>query len=88
MMVELSVANPMLSPIAVDGKAAAALFGLSLRTWQRYNSAGICPAPIRLSDSAVRWIVQDLQAWAAHGCPSRVVWEERRRAIRRSEIPT
>ena len=78
MMVELSVTNPVLSPIAVDAKAAAAMFGVSSRTWRRYNSSGQCPTPVKLGGSTVRWRVQELIEWSDHGCPSRVVWDRLR----------
>ena len=34
-MVELTVTSPVLSPIAIGAKRAAAMFGLSDRTWTR-----------------------------------------------------
>lgn len=63
------------TPIAVPGPDAARLFGLSARSWRRLNSAGLCPAPLRLN-GAVRWDVAELRSWAAAGTPSRSKWEQ------------
>ena len=72
-MTELSATNPVLSPIAIDAKAAAAMFGLSSRTWRRLNSSRQCPAPIRVGGS-VRWRVDELKCWSECDCPSCTAW--------------
>src|SRR5262245_57173839 len=61
------------TPIAVDANDAAALFGLSSRTWRRLNAAGLIPSPLRLGGS-VRWRRDELVAWAAAGSPTRSRW--------------
>lgn len=63
--------------IAVDAKDAAAMFGLSDRSWRRMNAAGQCPRPLRLG-GAVRWNTDELREWAAAGSPSRARWDELR----------
>lgn len=67
-----------LEPLAVDAKGAAALIGISDRTWRRMNAAGQCPRPMKLG-GAVRWRVAELREWVDAGAPSRAKWEERRR---------
>lgn len=76
-MTEFSANNPVLSPIAIGAKCAAAMFGLSERTWRRLNSEGQCPSPIRVGRS-IRWRVADLNWWAQCGCPSRTELERQR----------
>ena len=65
-----------LDPLFVDAKVAAALFGISERTWATWNSTGVCPAPVgfRPFGRSVRWGVDDLRAWAAAGMPKREDW--------------
>jgi len=67
-----------LEPLFVDAKVAAALFGISERTWQTWNSTGVCPCPVRFLPfgRSVRWGVDDLRAWAAAGMPKREDWRQ------------
>lgn len=64
-------------PLAIDARNAAALFGLSVRTWRRLDAAGGCPRPLRLG-GAVRWSPDELAAWRDAGCPARAEWERNR----------
>lgn len=57
-------------PIMVDGKTAAEMCGVSRSTWLGWDSAGVCPRPIRIG-GRVLWSVDHLRSWAAAGCPSR-----------------
>ena len=59
---------------ALSGREAAALLGVSERTWERLSSQGKTPLPVRLGRS-VRWRRQDVMAWLTAGCPSRDIWE-------------
>lgn len=61
--------------IAVDAAGAAVMFDLGERTWRRHDAAGLVPQPVRLG-GAVRWPVDELQAWAAAGCPPRHKWAQ------------
>ncbi len=63
------------TPIAVDAAAAAVMFGMGERTWRRHDAAGLVPQPVRLG-GAVRWPVDELQAWCAAGCPPRHKWAQ------------
>jgi predicted DNA-binding transcriptional regulator AlpA len=60
-------------PVMVDAKTAASLCGVSRSTWLGWDSAGLCPQPVRLG-GRVLWAVDVLRAWAWAGCPSRVTW--------------
>ncbi len=64
--------------IAVDAAEAAAMFSCCERSWRTLDTEGKVPSPVRLNRS-VRWIVADLNAWAAAGCPDRLSWERRRK---------
>ncbi len=74
-------ALPALPPLAVDAEGAAALVGVSRRTWGRLNSAGLTPAPIRLG-GCCRWSVEALESWVRAGCPARERWETTKRNAR------
>jgi len=60
--------------VLVDAKGAGEL----LRVWpsqiQNFRKLGRLPLPIRL-ESSVRWIVEELRAWAEAACPSCQEWE-------------
>ncbi len=60
-------------PIAVSKSTAAAMFDCSARSWQKYSAAGLIPEPVRFNGRP-RWILAELQDWAAAGCPSRARW--------------
>ena len=62
-------------PIAVSKATAAAMFDCSARSWQKYDSSELIPKPVRLNGRP-RWILAELHAWAAAGCPSRAKWME------------
>jgi hypothetical protein len=69
------VTSGALPPLAVAAPVAAALFGLSARAWRRLDSAGLCPAPLRLG-GAVRWDLVELTRWRDAGCPARPRWRD------------
>lgn len=70
-------AEVSMEPLLVSGAAAAALLGVSARTWRRLVSAGkVGPIALRIGASR-RYLVKELRAWCAAGCPSRARWEQR-----------
>ena len=73
----------VITPIAVDCTTAGAMFGVSKRSWARLHSGGGCPMPIRIGRST-RWLLSDLLAWAAEGCPSRQRFLESKQAKERA----
>ena len=56
--------------IAINAKDAASLFGISLRTWRRFDSNGRIPPGYMLGGRKV-WRRSDLEEWAAWGFPMR-----------------
>lgn len=59
-----------IEPLLVRSADAARLLGISARQFRRLDSAGAVPLAIRIGASK-RFAVAELQAWIAHGCPSR-----------------
>lgn len=68
------------APILVDSKTAARLLGVSRSTLDSWDSAGLCPAPVRLG-GRVLWSVDKLRDWAQAGCPSREQSEKLRKGV-------
>lgn len=64
-------------PLLLSAKAAAALCGVSLRTWRSWDAAGKIPRAIRIGRST-RWREDQLRAWVAADCPGRDEWESRK----------
>jgi hypothetical protein len=72
----------VLEPIAVRPEEAARLCSLSRPTWDRAEAAGRTPAAIRLGDGGAKLFgLDELRMWVAHGCPDRVTWTARWKAI-------
>ena len=61
-------------PFAIDGDAAAALFGIGRSTWFKLRAAGRTPRPRRLG-RRVLFDVAELKAWWAAGAPALDEWE-------------
>lgn len=68
--------HPVFEPLALAGRAAAKLFGISLRTWRRHDSAGRIPLGYKLGGRKL-WRASDLNLWAEWGFPDRVEFETR-----------
>jgi predicted DNA-binding transcriptional regulator AlpA len=66
------------APLLVRARTAAQMCGKSLRTWRTWDAAGLIPRPVRIGRSTL-WRIVELEAWAAAGCPRRVVWEAQNR---------
>ena len=72
-----TAAGPILTrvePVLVDSRAAAGLCGVSRSTFLGWDSAGLCPRPVRLG-GRVLWSVDSLKVWARMGCPGRQAFE-------------
>ena len=61
-------------PLVLTAAQAAAWCGKSLRTWRRWNSAGLVPNAICVGRSMF-WHKDELRAWINAGCPRRDVWD-------------
>ena len=70
---EMTSKQPFLLATA---RTAAAMCGISLRTWRTWDAAGRIPQPVRIGRST-RWRVDELRAWVEAGCPRRAEWEAR-----------
>lgn len=70
--------NPPTAPLAAGFDEVAAMFGISKRTAQRWNSTGRLPSPFRIG-GRVLWRIADLTLWTEWGFPSRVEFAERLR---------
>ena len=51
----------------VNARTAAAIVGVSRRSWSRFVAEGRAPKPIRLG-RCVRWRVAEIRNWIAAGC--------------------
>ena len=66
-------------PRLLRARYAAEIFGISLRTWQMWSSAGRIPRPIRIG-RAPMWRLDELRDWVDAGCPPRREWESRKKS--------
>ena len=66
-------APALVAPLLLDAKAAAALCGVSERTWWSLHASGRCPLPVRLNRRTL-WRRHELAAWIEAGCPGRDRW--------------
>lgn len=53
----------------VNARTAAAIIGISRRSWWRFVAEGRAPKPIRLG-RCVRWRLLEIQDWIKGGCIS------------------
>ena len=67
------------APIAVGAADAAAMLGVSRRSWARLQATGRLPAPRRLG-ARVLWGVDELRSWWDAGCPDQLAWKQARQA--------
>jgi predicted DNA-binding transcriptional regulator AlpA len=70
--------SPKLLPgdqLLVDASGAAALCGVARSTWLSWDAAGRCPRRIVLG-GRVLWSREQLERWAAAGCPERSICEQ------------
>jgi predicted DNA-binding transcriptional regulator AlpA len=60
---------------AANAKDSAHICGISRAQFFKLHSMGRVPAPVRLGSRAPRWIIAELRAWLAAGCPDRETWD-------------
>ena len=65
--------------LLVDAIELARQLDMSVRTIRRLDCSGKLPRPVRIG-GAVRWLMTDIEAWLAAGCPDRQRWETMRGA--------
>ena len=63
--------------LLLSAEGAAELCGMSLRTWRRWDSAGLIPSPVRIGRTT-RWRREDVLGWIAAKCPKRQEWERKK----------
>jgi predicted DNA-binding transcriptional regulator AlpA len=63
--------------LLITAETAAALCGVSTRTWRRLEETGVVPRPILLGRRMKRWLRADFIRWIEAGCPPRREWEAR-----------
>ncbi len=66
-----------MEPVLVSARQAAALCGVSRSTFLGWDSAGLCPRPIRVG-GRVLWCMEDLKLAARWGWPGREEFESRK----------
>ncbi len=64
------------TPLLATARTAAAMCGISVRTWRTWDAAGRIPQPVRIG-RLTRWRVDELRAWVEAGCPRRREWDSR-----------
>jgi len=77
---EATTTNIHLRPLLLSREQVAeVLGGCSASHVTRLDRAGkLGPRPLKLG-GCVRWRADELEAWVAAGCPSRVEWQRMRR---------
>ena len=66
--------------ILIGAAEAAELCGVARSTFLAWDSAGLCPRPVRIV-GRVLWAVSDLRLWAALGAPGREEFERDKAAM-------
>lgn len=72
-------AEPAVTPLLVDARAAGHLCGVSRSLWLRLHASGKVPLPLRLGRRCL-WNRAELIAWTSARCPCRLAWEEMKAA--------
>lgn len=63
-----------LPALAADAGGVARMLGVSKRSVNTYDAAGLIPRPFKLSGRTL-WSVAELRRWLDAGSPARDVWE-------------
>jgi hypothetical protein len=64
-----------LPALAADAGGVARMLGVSKRSVNTYDAAGLIPRPFRLSGRTL-WNVRELRRWLDAGSPDRATWEQ------------
>ena len=64
------IALAPIPPLMLRGGQAAAAFGVSVRTWRKWNSAGLIPKGVRIG-RVLLWSCAELTRWRDENCPAR-----------------
>lgn len=56
-------------PPLLTTRQTAELAGCGERTLWRWSRSGVCPAPVKIGGSAVRYRRDEYLAWIEAGCP-------------------
>jgi RNA polymerase sigma factor (sigma-70 family) len=59
--------------LLLPARKAAALCGMSVRTWRTWDAAGLIPRSLQVGRSLF-WRADELREWVAAGCPRRETW--------------
>ena len=62
----------------LTAKDVAGILSVSLRHLWRLDAEHRLPKPVRMG-KCVRWLADDIEQWLRIGCPSRAVFERRRK---------
>ena len=65
------------TPLLLRAAQAAAVCGVSVRTWRTWGTLGKIPRPIYIGRTPF-WRPEELKAWVAAGCPDRDRWDAMR----------
>ena len=60
--------------LLINARAAARLCSVGRSTWQRLDSAGKVPKPVKLGRRSL-WNREEIIAWVRAGCPHRHQWD-------------
>ena len=60
--------------LLVGVRHVARMLGVSRNTVWKLNASGRMPSPIRLGRRTL-WVITELEAWVAAGCPPRHKWQ-------------
>lgn len=63
-----------LPPLAADAGGVGLMLGVSKRSVNTYDAAGLIPRPFKLSGRTL-WNVAELRRWLDAGSPDRATWE-------------
>lgn len=60
--------------VCVPIKVVSEMLGVCQRHIERLDASGRLPSPIKIG-RAKRWLLSDINAWIAAGCPDRDSWQ-------------